>query len=471
MTSPKPPFETRCPDDQALRAASQIARRIGENRVIDDEDLLESFAGDESHVPPVLPSAVVRARSVEDVRCVLEVADALEVPVTPRGAGTGKSGGAVPVHGGLVLSLASLNSILDIDRENLLARVQPGVITGTLQAAVEEVGLFYPPDPASLDTCFIGGNVAENAGGPRAFKYGVTNQYVLGAEVVVPGGRSLEVGRRTVKGVAGYDLTSLLVGSEGTLGVFTELTLRLVPCPQAVRTLLALFNDSVEAGGAVSRMVEAGLVPRVIELMDRESVQTLREERKLPIPSETGALLLVEVDGDKETLDAQIDRVAGACESGGAFDILATRTAAEARQLWSARRELSELLGHRRRHKLADDIVVPRSSIADMIREATRLGDARGVLVACYGHAGDGNLHINVLWDDEDSGPAELALNEIVAAAVGFGGTITGEHGVGAAKRHLLQLEQDPALIELGKQVKKVFDPRGIMNPGKIYPD
>ena len=460
-----------CPTDLALRAASLISRRVGESRVIDDADILEGFAGDESQVSPVLPAAAIRARNVEDIRCVLEVADRLDVPVTPRGAGTGKSGGAVPVCGGLVLLLAELDRIVKIDRENLVASVQPGVVTGTLHEAVEAAGLFYPPDPASLDTCFIGGNVAENAGGPRAFKYGVTNHYVLGAEVVLPAGRKLSVGRRTAKGVAGYDITSLLVGSEGTLGVFTELTLRLVPRPRAVRTLLALFRDVIDAGHAVSRMVELGLVPRVIELLDHESVQTLREMRKLPIPNPARALLLIEVDGDEEALSSQIERIAEACESKGAFDILATRTAAEARRLWSARRELSELIGRRRRHKLADDIVVPRSALSEMILQATRLGERRGVLVACYGHAGDGNLHVNVLWDDDDPRPAEATLDEIVTAAVGLGGTITGEHGVGAAKRHLLPLEQSPALMTLSKDIKKTFDPKGIMNPGKIFPD
>jgi len=463
--------QMRCPDERALKAATRIARRLGSSRVIDDRDVLESYAGDESHLIPVVPAAVVRAASLEDVRVSLEVAHELEVPVTPRGAGTGKSGGAIPVRGGLVLALAELGEIREIDRDDLVAVVQPGVITGRLHEAVEAEGLFYPPDPASLDTCFIGGNVAENAGGPRAFKYGVTSHYVLGAEVVTPGGRVIRTGHRSVKGVAGYDLTSLLVGSEGTLGVFTELTLRLVPRPQAVRTLLALFPDGHAAGAAVSCMVQLGLVPRVIEFLDHESVDTLRDARSVPIPPEAGAVLIVEVDGDEDGLDAQAERVADACQAQGSFEVLAAQTSIEARRIWAARRELSELIGRRRQHKLSDDIAVPRSAVATMIDAATRIGERHDVLVVSYGHAGDGNLHVNVLWDGEGPERAETALREIVEAAVAMGGTITGEHGVGAAKRHLLSIEQSGDLIALQKRLKEIFDPRGILNPGKVFPE
>lgn len=461
--------DQRFPDHTALKAAARLARLIGEEKVIDDRDILESYAGDESHVEPVRPAVVVRARDQADICAVMDVACDVGVPVTPRGAGTGKSGGAVPVRGGWVLALAGLDSIVDIDAENLVVVTQPGVITKALHDEVEAMGLFFPPDPASLDTCCIGGNVAENAGGPRAFKYGVTSHYVLGLEVVIPSGRALKVGKRTVKGVAGYDMTSLLIGSEGTLGVFTEIVLRLIPRPQSVRTLLALFSNPVDAGRAVSAMVEARLVPRVIEFLDGYCVETLRSARKLPIPSEAGALLLIEVDGELEGLDGEVEKVAEACESKGAIDILATQTEADAKRLWAGRRELSELLNHRTEHKLSDDIVVPRSAIPSMIRLAAEIGERRHVTVACYGHAGDGNLHVNVLWDGDPARGAGI-LEELVAAAVDLDGTITGEHGVGAAKRHLLSLEQSQELITLQKQIKGVFDPTGILNPGKIFP-
>jgi glycolate oxidase len=461
----------RFPDEIALAAATTLARRIGSEKVVDDPDIVDGYGRDESQVDPVAPAVVVRARSAEDVRAALEVAGEEGVPVTPRAGGTGKSGGAIPLRGGWVLALAGLDQVVEIDEENLTAVVQPGVVTGRLHDEVEARGLFFPPDPASLETCCIGGNVAENAGGPRAFKYGVTSHYVLGLEVVVPAGaRRMRIGRRTTKGVAGYDVTSLLVGSEGTLGVFTEITLRLVPRPHAVRTLLGLFGDPAAAGRAVSQMVRAGLVPRVIELLDGVSVETLRSAGKLPIPSVAGAVLLVEVDGDERALDGEVERVAGACESQGALDVLAMRTQAEARTLWAGRRELSELLNRAARHKLADDIVVPRSAIATMIQVSAAIGARRDVVVATYGHAGDGNLHVNLLWDDDDASRAEAALEEIVTAAVGLGGTITGEHGVGAAKRHLLALEQSPELIDLQRQLKAVFDPAGILNPGKIFP-
>jgi glycolate oxidase len=455
---------------RARRAAEAIARRIGETRVVLDPDVLESYAGDESTVAPVAPAAVVRAKCAEDVRITLEVAADTGVPVTPRGAGTGKSGGAVPVCGGIVLATQGLARLLDVDRENLVAVAEPGLVTGRLHEAVEAEGLFYPPDPASLETCCLGGNVAENAGGPRAFKYGVTSHYVLGLEAVLPGGQVLQVGRRTVKGVAGYDVTSLLVGSEGTLAVFTRLVLRLVPRPPAVRTVMGLFADPVAAGAAVSRAVELGLVPRTLELLDGLSLDVLRLSGRAPIPQAAGAMLLVEVDGDEASIDRDVEGIAAACESRGAIDVLATRTAAEARVLWEARRELSTLLGRRRRHKLADDVVVPRREIAALLRRAEAIGARRGVEVACYGHAGDGNLHVNVLWDDGDPARAAAALEDVARAALDLGGTITGEHGVGAAKRHLLGLEQSEALISLQKHLKAVFDPRGILNPGKIFP-
>lgn len=461
----------RCDDELALRAASRIGRRIGSDKVIDDRDLLEAYAGDESHLEPELPAAALRVQTVEDVVATVEVASELGVPLTARGGGTGKSGGAIPTCGGLVLVLAGLNEILEINRDDLIARARPGVITGTLHEAVESEGLFYPPDPGSLETCALGGNVAENAGGPRAFKYGVTGTYVLGMEVVVPPGRRLRVGRQTVKGVAGYDLSSLLVGSEGTLGVFTELTFRLIPRPQAVRTLMALFSDPLTAGRAVSAMVERGLVPRVLEFLDGDSVDVLRKARKIPIPSSAGAMLLVEVDGDEGHLEAEVERVAEACEAQGAVEILATQTAAEARELWAARRELSELMSRAAAHKLSDDICVPRSALSEMLLRSARIGDRQGVRVATYGHAGDGNLHVNVLWDHDDVVEAERALEMIVTEAVALGGTITGEHGVGSAKRHLLGLEQSAELIELQRQLKSVFDPKGILNPGKIFPE
>jgi glycolate oxidase len=461
----------RFPDELALKAAARLARMIGSDKIVDDPDIAASYGGDESHLEPVAPAAVIRARSREDVRATLEVAGEAGVPVTPRSGGTGKSGGAIPVRGGWVLALAGLDQIVEVDEENLVVVAQPGVVTGRLHEEVEARGLFFPPDPASLETCCLGGNVAENAGGPRAFKYGVTSHYVLGLEVVVPAGaRCLRVGRRTVKGVAGYDVTSLLVGSEGTLGVFTEVTLRLVPRPQAVRTLLGLFADPAAAGRAVSRMVRDGLVPRVIELLDGTSVETLRSARKLPFPAAAGAVLLVEVDGDERGLDEQVERVAAACEAQGCVDVLAMRTQAEARALWAGRRELSELLTRSAGHKLADDIVVPRSAIAEMIQLSEAIGARHDVRVATYGHAGDGNLHVNVLWDGDDGASATMALEEIVTAAVRLGGTITGEHGVGAAKRHLLRLEQSPELIALQRQLKSVFDPSGVLNPGKVLP-
>lgn len=462
--------QSRFPDDLALRAARELESALGEGSVITDPDLLESYAGDESDVAPTLPAAVIKARTARDIERTLTVASNLGVPVTPRAAGTGKSGGAIPIAGGLVLATAKLDQIVDVDRENLIAVVQPGVITQQLHEAVEAEGLFYPPDPASLETCCIAGNVAENAGGPRAFKYGVTNQYVLGLRATLMGGETFRVGKRTVKGVAGYELTQLFVGSEGTLGVFSEITLRLIPRPQGVRTIMALFDGPIAAGGAVSQMVRRGQVPRVIELLDGVSVETLRDARKIPIPRRAGAMLLVEVDGDEAGLDREVQQIADACDDAGAIDILATQTRAEARQLWAGRRELSELLGHLGAHKLSDDIVVPRSEIAALLERCSVAAEREGVTIATYGHAGDGNIHVNVIWDDEDPSAARRALEDVVRTAVELGGTITGEHGVGCAKSHLMHLEQSSALMALQRSLKAVFDPKGLLNPGKIFP-
>ncbi len=449
--------------------AGPLSRRIGDHKVIDDRDLLEGLAGDESHCEPRMPDLAVRADCTDDVRALLELADKFDVPVTPRGGGTGKSGGAIPVLGGVVLDMTGLKKIVEIDRQNLLAVVEPGIVTGVFQEAVEDEGLFYPPDPNSLETCTMGGNAAHNAGGPRAFKYGVTREYILGTRTVLMGGKILKTGRRTVKGVAGYDVTALLVGSEGTMGVFTELTVKLMRKPPSLATLLVRLPDEIAGGRAVARIVEAGLVPRVLEFMDGIMVDVLRHTGAGGIEEGTGALLLAEFDGaDDERVEADAVRLAELCENEGAVEVLMARHGGEREKLWAARRILSDSIKERSAFKVSEDIVVPRSEAPRLLEGLRTIAKKYGVMVPSYGHAGDGNYHTNILWDDPDFDPVP-AVCDLFDLTLALGGTITGEHGIGMAKREWLSKEIDGDTLALMRDLKKVFDPRGLMNPGKIF--
>ncbi|MCP4603113.1 MAG: FAD-binding protein [Proteobacteria bacterium] len=449
--------------------ATVLARRIGDHKVIDDRDLLEGLAGDESHCAPHLPDLAVRARSSEDIVATLDEAERFSVPVTPRAGGTGKAGGAIPIFGGVVLDTSRLKQIEEINATDLTAVVEPGCITGEFQSAVEDEGLFYPPDPNSLENCCLGGNAAHNAGGPRAFKYGTTREYIRGLDTVLMGGHRLQAGCRTVKSVAGYDLTRLLVGSEGTLGVFTKLTVRLIRKPSELATLLVCFADEIAAGRAVSRIVERGLVPRVLEFMDEVLIETLRMSGASGVPEGTGALLLAELDGPSDALvEAEVSLFAEVCEAEGAVDVLMARHKGERDQLWAARRGLSDAVKKRMNHKIAEDIVVPRSAAPDLLLGLRRLKKKHGVLFASYGHAGDGNYHVNVLWDDSDWNP-DSAVEDVFRLVLDLDGSITGEHGVGLAKKKYLPWEKGKNQLVLQRALKQVFDPAGLMNPGKIF--
>jgi glycolate oxidase len=347
--------------------------------------------------------------------------------------------------------------------------VEPGVITGDLHAAVEREGLFYAPDPNSLDSCMIGGNIAENAGGPRAFKYGVTRDWVLGLTACLVGGRVVRTGKRTVKGVTGYDVTSLLVGSEGTLAVFTEATLRLVPKPPEVATALALFADVRAAASAVSRIVAAGIVPRCLEMLDAGTLAAVRAQG-VAVDERAGGMLLIEVDGESaESALVRVGEVAAA--SPGNLDVLVAQDGVQRDRLWAARRMLSKATRKLARHKLSEDVVVPRTRIADLLARAEEIGQTTGVRNLSYGHAGDGNLHVNFLWDeDEERAAVDRAIGLLMRATVDMGGSLTGEHGIGVSKAQYLGLEQSAELIALERDLKRVFDPKGLLNPGKIFP-
>jgi glycolate oxidase len=466
------PPEVRLPARDAVeKAVLELERRLGPSRVDTTDAGRQTYARDDSEAIGRLPDAVVLAHGREDVAVTLAVCEAHGVPVTPRAAGTGRTGGAVPVAGGIVLATHGMSSIVDIDRDDLLAVVQPGVVTGDLHAAVEAEGLFYPPDPNSLKSCMIGGNVAENAGGPRAFKYGVTREYVLGLEACLMGGRVLRTGRRTVKGVTGYDVTSLLVGSEGTLGVFTEVTLKLVRAPTDIATVLALYADVGAAAAAVQRVIAHGLVPRCLELMDAGTLEAIRRQN-LAVDPRAGALLLVEVDGRHTPIDGTLEALGETLSAGGeVIDIVAAQDAAQRGRLWEARRMLSTATRKLAKYKLSEDVVVPRSRLVSLLDEAGRICAREGVRHLTYGHAGDGNMHVNFLWDDPSERPAvDRAIDGLMRATIALGGTLSGEHGIGVAKAAYLPLEQGPELVALQQDLKRAFDPSGLLNPGKIFP-
>jgi glycolate oxidase len=459
---------------EAAAAVEELRALLPPERLIaGDADRLEPYGRDESDLGAFPPDAVALVESAEEVRAVFAAAARHWVPVVPIGARSGKSGGSLAVRGGIAVSVERMNRILEISPEDLVARVEPGVVTGVLQAEVERHGLFYPPDPNSLDTCTIGGNVAENAGGPRALKYGVTREYVLGLTVVVPTGEVLRLGRRSIKGVAGYDLTGLFVGSEGTLGIVTEATLKLLPRPRHVATALVAFPTVEAAARAVSRVLAQGVIPRCLELLDDVSLAAAATTSPLPLPAGAGAALLVETDGnDEEQVFAEIVRVAETVKGDAAGEVIVAQNEAQRREVWETRKFLSVNLKKLHPMKLSEDVAVPRSRIPEMIARAKEIGRARGLAVATYGHAGDGNLHCNVLFDREGERPAvDAAVAELLRAAVDLGGTITGEHGVGLAKRDFLELEQGREVVALERRLKALFDPLGILNPGKIFPE
>jgi len=419
-----------------------------------------------------VPSAVVWPETTKHVAQIMKYADENGIPVVPRGAGTGMSGGAVPLGGSMVLSMEKMNRLLELDTGNLTVLVEPGIINGRLQREVEEHGFFYPPDPASMNFCTIGGNVAENAGGPRALKYGVTRDYVMQIEAVLPGGDIVNLGVRTHKGVVGYDIVRLLVGSEGTLAVATKIRLKLLPLPEDVVTLLCLFTDLEAAGMAVSRIVSAKIVPRTLEFMDREAIKAVEKFNPLGLADDVEALLLIEVDGHAETIKKEAGKVADICMKLGADARMAEDDAARNR-LWECRRRVSPSLYHLCPRKMSEDIVVPRDMIPQMLTSLRRISEDTGVRLVNYGHAGDGNIHVNLMvdrTDEEEYKKADAAVREIFKVTLGLGGTISGEHGVGITKAPYIGMEVKQRELGLMKGIKNLFDPKNILNPGKIFP-
>lgn len=438
--------------------------------VVTDPDIVASYARDQSRFTDhSQPLAVVMPRSTDEVSQCLRVLHEQGLPVVPRGAGSGLSGAANASAGSVVLSLHRMDRILEVNQDDRLAVVQPGVITARLRAAARSVGLFYPPDPGSVEMCTVGGNVATNAGGMCCVKYGVTGDFVMGLEVVLADGRVMRTGRRTVKGVAGYDLTHLLVGSEGTLGVITEITVRLVPAPSVAHTLVASFATLRDAGEVVSAVTRAGLTPSLLEILDRTTVQAVDQMSHMGLGEGVAALLLVQ--GDDTHADQMVAHIERICADSGAVDVARSSDPAEAALLLEARRLALPAL-ERLGDWLLDDVAVPRSRMVDLIVAIEEISERLGIVIGVFGHAGDGNLHPTVIFDDSDPSSRETAraaFDEMTQKTLELGGTITGEHGVGQLKRAWLTRELDVASQSVHAAIKAALDPRGLLNPGALF--
>ncbi len=418
------------------------------------------------------PEIVVFPQNAQQIAAILKVANEGKLPVFPRGAGTGLSGGSIANAGGIVLALSRMNRILEINEEDMFAVVEPGVVTEHLHCAVEEKGLFYPPDPASLKACTLGGNVAENAGGPRGFKYGVTADYILGLEFVSPCGEIIRTGGRTIKNVAGYHLVGLMAGSEGTLGVITEITLRLIKKPETVATALLVYKDLDLAAKTVAATIREGIVPRTLELMDDLTIACVEKTKHLGLPQDAKAILLVECDGSLAQVETEMKKIAALAKRMGAA---AVETAAdeEARErLWLARRSSSAAISHLNPTKFAEDITVPRSQIPAVLRALKEIAVKYDLKLPVFGHAGDGNLHPNIMADkdnEEEMVRVKQGLDELFQVALDHQGTISGEHGIGLSKKKYLRWQMGEEALDYMAKLKRGVDPNNILNPGKIF--
>jgi glycolate oxidase len=451
----------------APRWLTALTRALPRGRVRIDAATLESHAGD-AWDARALPEAVVLARSVKEVQAVLRIASRFNIPVTTRGAGRGYVGGCVPVRGGIALSVARMNRILEISPGDSVAVVEPGVITGDLQKAVEALGLFYPPDPASLKESSIGGNIATNAGGPRCLKYGVTRGYVLGLDVVLADGTLVRIGSRTHKNKSGFDLTGLFVGSEGMLGVVVGATLRLIPKPPARAALVATFKNATGAASAVGAIQQAGFLPCAMEVADALTLRAARNHTAHVPPGD--AFLLVELDGQPGSVRREIAALARIIKTRKPLEILTATTPAARERLWDMRRAFSYSLKATGLKKLNEDIAVPRGRLVDIFALGPVLEEKFGVQVASFGHAGDGNIHVNIMVDpaQADAPKTRAALDLLFTKVLAWGGVLTGEHGIGLAKKKWWPQAASPELHALHVAVKRALDPSGLLNPGKF---
>lgn len=455
---------------------SELRRIVGVENTLVRPDDMQPYTHDHVTGLSANPEVVVKPRSAAQIAEIMQLAGREKIPVTPRGAGYGLSGGAVPVVGGIVLSLEKMNRILEIDQENLMVTVEPGVITGDIHRAVEAIGLFYPPDPASLDSCTIGGNIAEGAGGPRAVKYGVTEDYVCGLEAVLPSGEIISCGGKLVKNVTGYNLVQLLTGSEGTLAIVTKIILRLIPLPKQRIDLFVPYADFESAARTVSAIIAQGIVPTAMEFMEQDSLLAVERLLSRDLPFRTAAaFLLFQLDSNQPAaLQAEFETVGDLCLEFGALDVLVAKDANTRDRLWEARRKIIDALNNESPISHMEDVVVPRSQIPALLKSIHQLAEELKVRIISFGHAGDGNVHINVLKDKLHDEEWERLVPEVSEAiyrlTLALGGMITGEHGIGVTRRPYLALALGEAQVEIMRRIKSAFDPNNILNPGKIFP-
>lgn len=448
----------------------QLKSLVPNGGFLDSPEALLNYSYD-SQVVEALPDAVLLPRNTGQVSAIMALCHTHSVRVTTRGAGSGTTGGSVPVAGGIVLSLQRMNSILEVDTENFVAVVEPGVITAQLHSAVEAKGLFYPPDPASMTFSTIGGNIAENAGGMRAVKYGCTAAYVMGLEVVLANGSIIQLGSKCIKDVVGFALAPLFVGSEGMLGVITKAWLRLLPLPLVKMTARVAFADLKIAARAVAAMLHAGVTPSTMEFMDNTSINTVDQHFNMGLPTQAGGMLIIEVDGhSSERVNEDMTRVLHICAQFNPVECLVAESVEEQNLLWKARRSIASSLYRLRPYRFNEDIVVPRARIPEMVECVETIARKYDLIIVCFGHAGDGNIHVNVLFaDDTERGRAHNAVEEVFHAAVRLEGRISGEHGVGLAKKAFFHLNIDATTTQIMRDMKNLLDPKNILNPGKMF--
>lgn len=456
----------------SLEVREKLISIVGAENYQDSNEMKLVYSYDATPNFQALPDAVVSPRNTEEVSALLKTCNEYQIPIVPRGSGTNLAAGTCPTNGGIVLLFNHMKEILEIDEDNLTVKVQPGVITLDMVNAVEEKGFFYPPDPSSMKISTIGGNLMENSGGLRGLKYGVTRDYVLGLEIVLPNGDIIQTGGKLAKDVAGYDLTRLFIGSEGTLGIITEATLKLIPKPEAKKTVLAVYEDLESAARTVSKVISDKIIPTTLEFMDQSTIKVVEDFAKVGLPIEAEAVLLIEQDGPIEVVERDMNHIESVCNEMNAISVQVAQSEAEADALRTARRSALSALARLKPTTILEDATVPRSEIAKMVHAIKEIEKKHDVTICTFGHAGDGNLHPTCLTDarnQDELKRVEQAFEDIFIEAIKLGGTITGEHGVGEMKSPYLELKLGEAGVNAMRSIKQAFDPQNIMNPGKIF--
>jgi glycolate oxidase len=453
------------------RVVDVLKQIVGAEHVLTTPEDLMCYSYDATPGFSGMPVAVVRPANAQEVSKILALCNETKTPVYTRGAGTNLSAGCVPTKGGIILLMARMNKIVEIDADNLIAVVEPGVVVADLNKAVEQFGLIYPPDPGTVATATMGGTISENAGGLRGLKYGVTKHYVMGVEVVLPNGNVVNFGGKNVKDVAGYDMTKLFTGAEGTLGVVTKAIVKLVPAPEARKSMMAIYSNLDNAGKAIAEIIRNKIIPATLEIMDNATIRTVEGYAKIGLPTEAEAVLLIEVDGIPEVVEKEAEKVITVLKASGADKVQVAQTAQERDQIWAARRAALPALAKLRPTTFVEDATVPRSKVPNMIRAVNNIAKKHNVTIGTFGHAGDGNLHPTIVCDIRDKEEMKRvysAMDELFQAALDLGGSISGEHGVGLGKLKYMESQFGPQGMEAMRAIKKALDPNGIMNPGKL---